>query len=140
MIFGSKILAQKKIQTNCRSYEFWMSKISGRIILSKKNWFQKIQDAKDLFSNKFRVPKIKVPKNILCQQTPTRHQASGLLVSVALHGPTFTIARFQGKQEKSSSGKKLELPEKSNFFPLKLFSSNFFLVHIKAVVLADHSF
>ena len=28
-----------------------------------------------------------------------------------------------------------ELPKKSNFFPLELFSSNFFLVHIEAVVL-----
>ena len=38
-------------------------------------------------------------------------------------------------QEKSSSGKKFELPKKSNFFPLELFSSNFFLVHMEAEVL-----
>ena len=31
-----------------------------------------------------------------------------------------------GDQEKSLSGKKFELPKKSNFFPLELFSSNFF--------------
>ena len=36
---------------------------------------------------------------------------------------------------KSSSGKKFELPKKSNFFPLELLSSNFSLVHIEAVVL-----
>ena len=29
-------------------------------------------------------------------------------------------------QEKSSRGKKFESPKKSNFFPLELFSSNFF--------------
>ena len=33
------------------------------------------------------------------------------------------------------SGKKFELPKKSNFFPLELFSSNFFLVHMEAEVL-----
>ena len=38
-------------------------------------------------------------------------------------------------QEKSSSGKKFESPKKSNFFPLELFSSNFFLVHIELEVL-----
>ena len=38
-------------------------------------------------------------------------------------------------QEKSSSGKKFESPTKSNFFPLELFSSNFFLFHIEGEVL-----
>ena len=42
---------------------------------------------------------------------------------------------FSGDQEKSSSGKKFESPKKSNFFSLKLFSSNFFLVHIELEVL-----
>ena len=32
-------------------------------------------------------------------------------------------------------GKKFELPKKSNFFPLELFSSKLFLVHMEAEVL-----
>ena len=40
-------------------------------------------------------------------------------------------------EEKSSRGKKLDFFGNSNFFPLELFSSNFFLVHIEAVVLQN---
>ena len=39
----------------------------------------------------------------------------------------------EGDQEKSSSGKKFESAEKSNFFPLELFSSKFFWVHMEAI-------
>ena len=45
------------------------------------------------------------------------------------------ITQLERKKEKSSIGKKIESPKKSNFFLLELFSSNFFLVHIEAVVL-----
>ena len=38
-------------------------------------------------------------------------------------------------QEKSSSGKKFESPKKSNFFPVELFSSKNFLVHMEPDVL-----
>ena len=44
-------------------------------------------------------------------------------------------AQSAREEEKSLSGKKLESPKKSNFFPLELFSSNFFLVHTKLEVL-----
>ena len=44
-------------------------------------------------------------------------------------------------QKKSLSGKKFELPKKSNFFPLELVSPNFFLVHKDLEVLQKgHSF
>ena len=39
-----------------------------------------------------------------------------------------------GKKFERSNGKKLELPKKSNSFPLELFSSNFFSVHMEAEV------
>ena len=47
---------------------------------------------------------------------------------------------FPWDQEKSSSGKKFESLKKSNFFPLELFSSNFFLVHTGGTEMAGHSF
>ena len=45
-----------------------------------------------------------------------------------------TGKKFQD-QEKSSSGKKFESPKKSNFFPVELFSSKFFWVHMEPDVL-----
>ena len=41
----------------------------------------------------------------------------------------------QRVQEKSSSEKKFESPKKLNFFPLKLFPFNIFLVHMDLGVL-----
>ena len=55
----------------------------------------------------------------------------GLQVCVEI----WTLLRLKGVKEKSSSGKKFESPKKSNFFPLKLFSSKIFLVHMEADVL-----
>ena len=42
---------------------------------------------------------------------------------------------FQMGAGKKFERKKFECPKKSNFFPLKLFSSKFFMVHMEAEVL-----
>ena len=44
---------------------------------------------------------------------------------------------MQWVEEKSSSGKKVELSKKLNFFPLELFSSKSFLVHMEAKMLQE---
>ena len=56
------------------------------------------------------------------------------LFQACFKGVTSDSRVFQGVKEKSSSGKKFESPKKSNFFPLKLFSSIFFLVHMEAFI------
>ena len=45
------------------------------------------------------------------------------------------MRELERDQEKSSSGKKFESPKKSNFFPVELFSSKFFWVHMEPDVL-----
>ena len=51
----------------------------------------------------------------------------GFLVPMGLNCENFGMRHLWDRdQEKSSSGKKFESPKKSNFFPLELFSSNFF--------------
>ena len=52
-----------------------------------------------------------------------------------VHYTLLPSKRLVGRGNRVGSGKKFEVPKKLNFIPLKLFSSNFFLVHRELEVL-----